>query len=646
MQEPDVMVADPQLAARLQEFIDGRWAWVRSETRKYLQDPLFHPVFGLTVEEHRARTLEQIRALALTGNPRLGFPERYGGGGDVGAFVTGFETMGHGDLSLLVKVGVQFGLFGGAIHHLGTQRHHERYLPEMMSMALPGCFAMTETGHGSDVQSVRTVSVYDAESELFVIDTPDEDARKDYIGNAARDGKMAVVFAQLVTRGEEQGVHAFLVPIRGDDGAPLPGVTIEDCGHKMGLNGVDNGRLTFAGVRVPRDALLNRYADVAADGTYSSPIENRTKRFFTMVGTLVQGRVSVSGAALSASKSALTIAVRYGLVRRQFSPPGKDEEVVLFDYRQHQRRLLPLLAKSYALHHAQEELVERLHLAFTTDDYPEREKRKLESLAAGIKAASTWHATQTIQVCREACGGAGYLSENRFADLKADTDVFTTFEGDNTVLLQLVAKGLLTDYRDEFGSLDTLGTIRFIADQVVEQVIERTAGARQLIQALIDAVPGGGDDEKPDLRDRGWHLELFEWRESHVLEGVARRIRRGVKDGGDSFDVFNNAQDHVLLAARVHIDRVILEAFVAAIDRCEDPDVSELLDSVCSLYALATIESDRGWFMEHGRLSSARSKALISEVNALCRELRPYAGVLVEAFAIPDETLTPLVSYG
>ena len=57
-------------------------------------------------------------------------------------------------------------------------------------------------------------------------------------------------------------------------------------------------------------------------------------------------------------------------------------------------------------------------------------------------------------MCREACGGAGYLPENRLPQLKADTDVFTTFEGDNTVLLQLVAKGLLTGYRDAFGSLD------------------------------------------------------------------------------------------------------------------------------------------------------------------------------------------------
>ena len=632
-------------AATVRHLLDGRWAGARRQAREQLSDPLLAPAYDLGTEQHRERVLAQLRALAQTDGPRLGFPKRYGGGGDIGAFVTAFETLGSGDLSLLVKVGVQFGLFGGAILHLGTEEHHERYLEPMMSLELLGCFAMTETGHGSDVQSLRTTAGYDPERQAFVLHTPDEDARKDYIGNAARDGRMAVVFAQLVTRDESHGVHAFLVPLRDEQGRPLPGITIEDCGHKAGLNGVDNGRLTFDHVVVPRDALLNRYADVDADGTYSSPIENRTRRFFTMVGTLVQGRISVSGAAVSAAKTALAIAVRYGEARRQFAPPDSADEVVLLDYLQHQRRLLPALARTYALHFAQEGLVAKLDEIFSaeSDAVDERERRKLESLAAGIKAATTWHATATIQTCREACGGAGYLSVNRLPQLKADTDVFTTFEGDNTVLLQLVAKGLLTDYRDEFGSLDALGMVRFVADRVVETVVERTA-ARKLIQTLIDAVPGREEDT--DLRERGWHLAMFEWREEHVIDGVARRIRAGIGAGHDPFDVFNAAQDHVLLAAQVHIERVVLEHFVAAVDRAEDPALAKLLDDVCDLYALSVIESGKAWFLEHGRLSAPRAKQVTAVVNDLCRELRPQARLLVDAFDIPDAAIGAPIALG
>jgi acyl-CoA oxidase len=502
---------------------------------------------------------------------------------------------------------------------------------------------MTESGHGSDVQHLRTTATYDPATEEFVVHTPDVDARKDYIGNAARDGRMAVVFAQLVTGADQQGVHALLVPIRDADGNPLPGVSITDCGRKGGLNGVDNGRIVFDQVRVPRDALLDRYGQVAADGTYTSPIEGAGKRFFTMIGTLIRGRISVAGSAGSATKRALAIAVRHAEQRTQFRRPGHDGsgesgsghsgEVTLLDYLAHQRRLLPALATTYALHFAQEELVAELDALQSAEHPDEQHQRELESRAAAIKAATTWHATATIQTCREACGGAGYLAANVLTVLKADTDVFTTFEGDNTVLLQLVAKGLLTSYSAHFEDLGTLATARFVAEQFVGAVIERTA-ARPVIERLVSANPTGDD-----LFDRGWHIRAFEDRETHVLEGLARRLRRAATGDADPFEVFNGAQDHVLRAARVHTDRVVLEAFVAAIDRCADPATQALLERVCDLYVLSNIDGDLAWFLGHGRLTASRGKLVNDAVNTLCQELRPHATTLVDAFAIPERFL-------
>ena len=614
---------DPQA---LTSVLDGRWALLRADIRAQMAAEPYRDAVDLTVEAHRARVFDQLQALAATDRPGLGFDKAYGGGGDVGGSVVSFEMLGFGDLSLMVKAGVQWGLFGGAVQLLGTQPHHERYLRRIKDLDLLGCFAMTEHGHGSDVQHLRTTATYDPAAGEFVVHTPDRGATKEYIGNAARDGRAAVVFAQLVTGGESRGVHAFFVPIRDSAGDPAPGVTIEDCGPKAGLNGVDNGRLAFDQVRVPREALLNRFGDVAPDGTYSSPIEGDARRFFTMLGTLIRGRISVGGSAGSATKRALALAVRYGEQRRQFTKPD-GEEVVILDYLGHQRKLLPALATAYALHFAQEELVAALH--DTAADAPEEDQRELESRAAGLKAANTWHATATIQAAREACGGAGYLAENLLPGLKADTDVFTTFEGDNTVLLQLVAKGLLTGYKDSFQNLSPLATVRFVAERVLGAVAERTA-ARKVVDRLTE-----GDDREA-LADRDWQLKLFEDREQHVLAGVADRLR---KAGQDPFGVFNAAQDHVLRAGRVHIDRLVLEAFVRAIGRCPDPDAKRLLERVCDLYALANIEADRAWFLEHGRLSAGRSKAVIAAVNELCAELRPYARTLVDAFGIPEQYL-------
>src|SRR3954447_20329897 len=371
-------------AEALLRFLDGEHHEMREHVRERMAEPDFAPVSGMDRDEYRDLIMHWTRLMAEDGHPKYLFPKEYGGGGNIGAAVTAFETLGHADLSLLVKCGVQFGLFGGAVLHLGNESHHRELLPAIMTVELPGCFAMTESGHGSDVQRLRTRAVYDADAAEFVIDTPDESARKDYIGNAARDGRMAVVFAQLEVDGEEHGVHALLVPLRDEDGDTLPGVTIEDCGDKIGLNGVDNGRIAFEGVRVPRTALLDRYGKVTEDGSYESPIENKNRRFFTMIGTLIQGRVSVSGAGLSATKSALTIAVRYGLRRKQFGPPDSDREVPLLDYLVHQRGLMPPLARAYAIHFAQRKLVAQLHAAFSSDSEQEdRDRRKLEAFAAG-----------------------------------------------------------------------------------------------------------------------------------------------------------------------------------------------------------------------------------------------------------------------
>jgi acyl-CoA oxidase len=621
--------------AALQRLLDGRYRDLRRQLRTALSQPGFAPVVALPTAEYRERVLGWVKSLAAQGLTAPGFPKRYGGRGDPGANVAGFETIALSDLSLLVKFGVQFGLWGGAVQQLGTERHHERYLRATATLEIAGCFAMTEAGHGSDVQQLRTTATYDAATGEFVIDTPDDDAHKEYIGNAACHGRVAAVFAQLIIDGTSHGVHSLVVDLRDQSGTVQPGVRIEDSGEKMGLNGVDNGRIWFDSVRVPREALLNRYGDVDEAGRYTSPIENPSQRFFTMLGTLVQGRVCISGASVSAAKTALTIAVRYGLRRRQFGPqPG--HEVPILDYRTHQRRLMPALAKTYALHFAQAELVDRFDRIMRDAEAPDRDRRELESRAAGMKAIASWHACHTIQTCRECCGGAGYMSVNRFAALRADTDIFTTFEGDNTVLMMLLAKGLLTDYAEHFGDLNPVGTVTFVAGQAVEAVIERLF-ARQIAQVIGDFV-GGGDTEE-DLLAAADQVELFRWREGHITAAAAQRFRRGLADGYEAFEVFRAVQDHAVNAARAHMATVLLEAIQAAVDSCADEGLRPALKLVSDLYALSELEGDRGFFMEHGRLSGPRCKALTREVNRLCNEARVIAGDLVGGFGIPDEIL-------
>lgn len=617
----------------LQRALDGRWRDTKTMIREKLSLEIFRPHFTPTKEVARARVNAQLKIIAAAGQAEDGFQKERGGTGDAGAAVTKIAMLAMSDLSLMVKAGVLWGLFGGAVENLGTERHHEAYVRPLITLDLLGCFAMTETGHGSDVQALETTATYDPATEEFVIDSPTPTSRKDYIGGAAESATVAAVFAQLITNGENHGVHCLVVPIRDESGNSLPGVRTWDCDYKGGLPGVDNGRIMFDHVRVPRENLLNRFADVAPDGTYSSEIENANRRFFTMLGTLVRGRVTVGGSAAQAARVALDIAVRYALQRKQFKAAGEDREVPIMDYLMHQRRLLPFVAQSYALQFAQNELVSTMHDLETAAVRDLEAQRELEARAAGLKVASTWHASAAIQEAREACGGAGYLAENRLVELRADTDVFTTFEGDNHVLLQLVAKHMLTEYNDDIKGMSPFEWVRFAANFAGDRVVKRTA-AETIMQTILDTRQD--NEEEGSLFNRGTQAKMFEDREQYLLASLARRLQRNSKKMS-AFDAFNVAQDHVMHTARAHIDRTVLEAFIAGIDRCEDAEARRLLEMVCDLYALSVIEADKAWFMENRLLSTERAKAVTRGINERCRTLRPHAQTLVDAFGIPEQ---------
>ncbi|HLS32238.1 MAG TPA: acyl-CoA dehydrogenase family protein, partial [Brevibacterium sp.] len=461
----------------LGDVLDGEWARARRRMRDLSEDPALHLPADGTLEDMRAATTAAVDSVVGSGLTRLPLPESEGGREGHAEYVAGFEELVAASPSLQIKAGVQFGLFGGAIMHLGNDEQHARWLEDALSGRLPGSFAMTEIGHGSDVAEVGTTASYDVDAQEFVVHTPFRAATKEYIGNAARDARAAVVFAQLITRGVNHGVHAFVVPLRDDEGTPLSGITLEDDGRKGGLAGVDNGRIAFDRVRIPRENLLTRYGAVTADGGYSSPIESPGRRFFTMLGTLVQGRVSLDGAAVVAAKLALDIAVRYAHDRRQFTSTSPVEETRLIDYQRHQRRLMPLISQTYANAISHDTLLHTFDAVFSGADDSDEARELLETQAAGFKALSTWDALATIQESREACGGAGYMQENRLVGLYGDLDVYVTFEGDNTVLLQLVGKRLLTDYAKELKDIDFGGAARLIGAQAAEHTLFRTGFA-------------------------------------------------------------------------------------------------------------------------------------------------------------------------
>ncbi|TVZ16726.1 acyl-CoA dehydrogenase [Maribacter sp. MAR_2009_72] len=607
-------------ATKIDRILKGKHAKVIDQFRSVLKDPLFDWEIHRDKETFRDHVLNQVQFLADKGYGAMAYPKAYGGTDNMEGYATIFENMMYVDGSLTIKFGVQFGLFGGSIQKLGTKKHHDKYLTKTGEAELLGCFAMTETGHGSNVRGIKTTATYDKATETFIIHTPGKNDNKEYIGNALHS-KMASVFAQLIVDGKNEGVHAILVPLRNEKHELLPGIRIEDNGYKLGLNGVDNGKIWFNQVSVPKVNLLNKYGTILANGSYYSEIKNPNKRFFTMLGTLVGGRICVARAGLGGAKFALTVGIKHALKRRQFNDSVKVQEDLLMDYPSHQLRLTPLVASAYVYHVTLDHM-----MALYCDDSQE-DKRQVETQVAGLKSIITWYANDTIQECREACGGKGYLLENRIADLKGDVDIFTTFEGDNNVLLQLAAKGVLSDFKAEFNSAGFSSVLKILSSQLSDKL----ATINPLYTNKVD---------KDHLYNPKFHVHAFEHRTRRLTYTLAMRIRSYIKKGMPSYQAFLKVQTHLMKLGKAYSVELAYKSFIAHNTHLEDSAYKALFEKLGTLYALNEIRNDASWYLEQGYLGSNKSKAIRQRVERLCTELRPHLNELVDGFGIPEHCLT------
>jgi len=604
---------------KLTKILDSKQAPIINRVKKIISQPDFVYENTTDIEIYREKVLAWCKILAAENLGNMAYPKKYGGGGNIANYFAIMETLSYHDLSLVIKFGVQFGLWGMSVYSLGTEKHYRKYLKDIGSLKIPGCFAMTETAHGSNVKGLETTATYNHGNKTFTIHTPHPDAQKEYIGNAAKHGQMATVFAKLIIDGKDHGVNAFIVPLRNENNEILKGIEIQDCGLKMGLNGVDNGTIRFNQVIIPKENMLDRFASVNEKGEFESMIPSDNRRFFTMLSTLVGGRIGIPRSALAAAKSGLTIAIRYADQRRQFGPEG-GSEVPILNYRMHQRRLFPLLAKTFAIHFGLQ------HLTNSYLNKNDNTIQEVEALAAGMKSYATWHTRNTLQECREACGGKGYLSENRIDALKNDTEIYTTFEGDNTVLMQLVAKNRLSEFRKEFGTMTTTDFVNYALQTAKTAINEKNPIAVRRT-------------DETHLLSSEFHFEAFKYRENTILASAAKRLKKLINDGLAAYDAFNITQHHMIEVAQAYLDRVVLEQFQLAVNAVKDPKIKIILTKTCNLYALSQIENNKDWYLEEGYMESAKTKAIRKTVNQLCWEIRPDAVALTTAFNIPESCI-------
>lgn len=616
----------------------GKWGGIRQQVREELSSDLYSSTPSAHFSKQRKQTLKNIKLISENKFSKAGFPFLLGGSNSPGGGLAVFEEVIFLDASTQIKYGVQFGLFASAIMHLGTDYHHKNFLPSVVSLKIPGCFAMTETGHGSDVASLETTATFDPSTDELIINTPSKKAWKDYIGNAAKDGKAAVVFAQLIVKGENHGVHAIYVPIRNSFGLLLKGVSAKDDGYKGGLNGIDNGRLAFNNVRVPRVNLLNRYGNIDSSGNYSSPIESKGRRFFTMLGTLIQGRVSLVGAVTNAEKLALLIAVRYAHERKQFGTSNGDEQRII-DYPLHQSRLYPRLASLYAQIGMHQSLVDVFDEVFSNPEIDPEVISKLETDAAAAKALSTWNALETIQMAREACGGQGFLSENRLVELRKDLDVYATFEGDNNVLLQLVAKRLLSDYASNMKHPSFQALTEYASYKVVEGL--QVGNLLGLFKDFVSSISIKNKDLVLNNADSLVSKYVY-----LLTEDIANSFNSAKKKGASTEEAFLVNQPQIVNLGKAYAKHLQVEGINKLIRESDAPLHKEVLTILKEILILEELKANALGYLKFGLLGINQLDKLTEHEMKLFATISEYDLDLVESFAIPEKLVRAKIAQG
>eukprot|EP01100_Stratorugosa_tubuloviscum_P003950 TRINITY_DN1968_c2_g1_i1.p1 TRINITY_DN1968_c2_g1~~TRINITY_DN1968_c2_g1_i1.p1 ORF type:complete len:701 (-),score=283.59 TRINITY_DN1968_c2_g1_i1:77-2092(-) len=590
------------------------------EQREQIYELFKQPIFdlnkqiGLSLPEFRNLTHQRCATIAKSGKV------------DINLFVTEplkfaalLEALSYHDCSLQVRFGVHAGLFSASVLKMGT-KYHQKYIQDINDFKIKGAFAMTELGHGSNIQQLETKAVWvnatDSKPGHFILNTPTETAQKFLVGGLGEYGNMTIVFSQLEINGKSYGVHPFLVQIRDDAGNPITGVRIADVGPKQGANGIDNGRLWFDNLVIPRESLLNNFNDVAPDGTYSSPLSSPAERFLANMGALLGARINVGISANNIAKLGVLIALRYGSTRKQFGQKGKPE-TTLIDYASYQSRMFPLIATCFALNFFGN--IAKLEAYSSQVNLKEQ-----HTYAACIKVYASFFQNDALQISRECCGGQGYLACNRIGVLRADWDMHVTVDGANHVLYQQVAKSFLDTIKDQLIDLETFE----------QNLNESKAQLKNKYELQGHQV----------LFDENFSAEALRLRRDSLAYQLASSLMQQTSNGVHPTNAWDNLMDLVWKLSNAFTEHLIYIKFDEG--QFDQRTVSlPILKILKRLFILNCLDRDIEAVLVNLNLPNSIIIDVRCEMREIFKIIRPFALQLVASFGIPEHMIAaPIAS--
>ncbi|KAJ1951341.1 hypothetical protein EC988_004072 [Linderina pennispora] len=504
-------------------------------------------------------------------------------------------------------------MFLPVLRNQSSKEQWARWGSEAESMRMLGCYAQTELGHGSNLSGLETTATLDKATDEWVINSPTASAAKYWIGALGKTCTHAAVVAQLIIDGKSYGAHPFLVPIRSlDDHTLLPGIRALDIGPKVGAGQMDNGWAMFDQVRIPRTNMLMGYSQVDQDGTYHKPLNDRLR-----YGTMTYVRVHIVEFASLALSRAITIAVRYSVVRRQGSTrmyQGGEPQVL--DYQTQQHRLLPLLAQAYAFSITGHWMGRHYHtLMDMLQNGDDSLLADVHAYSSALKSYTTKVVADGSEDARKSMGGHGYSMFNGISEPLGTYQATNTFEGENVLLTQQAASYLLKIYR---------------AIKAGKQVLPAQEYTVGYLYRLLASPAALAEDRPKDILSPNGLIAMFEHRAARLLRAVGDAHLDGA---GWETQLIAFAQ-----LARAHVQVLIVRNFFGELahHRLDRSTAQAMLD-LAKLHALhLVLYTDLGEFVEDGFLATAQLDKMRAEYLRLLQSIRGNAVALVDAFGWPD----------
>ncbi|KAJ5519659.1 Acyl-CoA oxidase [Penicillium fimorum] len=519
-------------------------------------------------------------------------------------------------------------MFITTIREQANEEQQAYWLPLTESWKIIGAYAQTELGHGSNVRGLELEARWDSRTKEFVLHSPTLTASKWWNGSLGRMANHAIVVAQLLLpdpsspdKYVSHGPHPFIVQVRDmKTHQPLDGIVVGDIGPKYGYITMDNAYMLFDNFRIPHSAMLSRYSNVDPNtGIYTKPAQPAL-----IYGSLTYVRANMVHRARLVLARAVTVAVRYSSVRRQFQDRDGDKkgpEMSVLDYPTVQIRILPLLATTFALHYtglAMQAVYRNARQDIEKGNF--NSLAHMHSMSSGLKSLCTILAADGIETCRRAMGGHGFGGGSGLIQVNNDYLSKPTVEGDNWMITQQVAAYLIKKMTAAVKSPDTAGV-----DETEAKFKEFIRNKRR---------PGSERHTYDVLNSDLDIVKSFELRATAMAyDAYEQRVIK--KQNWNSLLI----QLHKL--SRAQSESIIVATFFDALtnDKTLSTPIKTVLWDCYRLFALYSMENESFEFFRSNAVSQADLNSLASRVQDLMARIRPHAVKLVDSWMIPDYLL-------